>query len=74
MAALSALLDTRVAAVSVSPLPCNRQHSVPCFRRVLNTVLTRFPGDGRCCVHCVVVPISANVYIRCGSMVYIHCG
>ena len=57
MAELSALLDTRVAAVCVSPVPCNRQYSVPSFRRVFSTVPTRLPGDPACCLHCVLVAL-----------------
>jgi hypothetical protein len=67
MAALSALFDTHVAAVSVSPVPCNRQYSVPSFRRVFNTVPTRLPGDPACCLHCVLVAVCLCLYILVAS-------
>jgi len=76
MAALSALLDTRVAAVSVTPFPCNRQYSVPLFRRALThapsprgfalTLLYWMICGCYVLNLCGFFPLSATVYIHCG--------
>ena len=50
--------STRVSLQSAFHLlPCNRQYSVPSFRRVFSTVPTRLPGDPACCLHCVLVAL-----------------